>query len=232
MRRPAILAALIFSLAIPAVPAFAQYGGPGGRPGGASGGDDSSTKKTSDDDWDTTKTLDLPGKKNAGPCPYVKVLWDADRYVELKDSREAYDAVGYTGEIQNLSAGCAYKADDPINVEMEVLFAFGRGPQAQGSSKDYTYWVAVTDRNFAVLDKQYFTIHANFPTGSDRVLVTDRINGIMIPRANRNVSGTNFEVLIGFDVTPEMAAFNQAGKRFKMNAGAPAQTAQAQPPAQ
>ena len=35
-----------------------------------------------------------------------------------------------------------------------------------------------------------------------------------------NVSGSNFEVLVGFDVTPEMAAFNQAGKRFRANAGA------------
>jgi hypothetical protein len=112
---------------------------------------------------------------------------------------------------------------------MEVLFAFGRGPQATGSSKDYTYWVAVTDRNFAVLDKQYFTIHVNFPAGQDRVLMTDDVNGIMIPRANAGVSGSNFEVLVGFDVTPEMAAFNQAGKRFRVNAGTPAQTAQTQP---
>ena len=32
-------------------------------------------------------------------------------------------------------------------------------------------------------------------------------------------------MLIGFDVTPEMAAFNREGKRFRVNAG---QTAQAQ----
>ena len=33
------------------------------------------------------------------------------------------------------------------------------------------------------------------------------------------------DLLIGFDVTPEMAAFNRDGKRFRVNAG---QTAQAQ----
>ena len=32
-------------------------------------------------------------------------------------------------------------------------------------------------------------------------------------------------MLVGFDVTPEMAAFNREGKRFRVNAG---QTAQAQ----
>jgi len=245
MRHPLILAALISALAIPAAPALAQYGGQGGQggqggpggggrggPGGGQGaGDDAAAKAKKDAEWNTTQRLDLPGKKNAGPCPYVKVLWDAARYVELKDNREAFDAVGYTGEIQNLSSGCAYSGTEPIKVAMELLFAFGRGPQAQGASKDYTYWVAVTDKDYGVLDKQYFTVHANFPGGTDRIMMTDHVDGIVIPRANANVAGGNFEVLVGFEVTPEMAAFNQAGKRFKVNSGgAQAQAAaQAQP---
>jgi hypothetical protein len=238
MRHPLILAALISALAIPAAPALAQYGqggqgGPGGGrggPPGGGGGDDAAAKAKKDAEWNTTQRLDLPGKKNAGPCPYVKVLWDAARYVELKDNREAFDAVGYTGEIQNLSSGCSYAGAEPIKVAMELLFAFGRGPQAVGSSKDYTYWVAVTDKDYGVLDKQYFTVHATFPGATDRIMMTDHVDGIVIPRANANVAGGNFEVLVGFDVTPEMAAFNQAGKRFKVNSGgAQARAAQAQP---
>jgi hypothetical protein len=243
MRHPLILVALVAALAIPAAPALAQYGGgggggggPGGHGGGggaSGGGDDAAAQAKKDAEWNTTNQLDLPGKKNAGPCPYVKVLWDAARYVELKDNRESYDAVGYTGEIQNLSSGCSYTGALPIKVAMELLFEFGRGPQATSASKDYTYWVAVTDKDNAVLDKQYFTVHAVFPAGQDRVTMTDHLDGISIPRANSNVSGGNFEVLVGFDVTPEMAAFNQAGKRFKVNAGS-SETAQArtQPPAQ
>ena len=57
----------------------------------------------------------------------------------------------------------------------------------------------------------------------------DTIEQITIPRADAKVSGGNFEVLVGFDVTPEMAAFNREGKRFRVNAG---QTAQAQPAGQ
>ncbi|HLI65139.1 MAG TPA: Tat pathway signal sequence domain protein [Caulobacteraceae bacterium] len=234
MRDPFLIGALVAMLALPAAPAFAQYGSPGGQGQGSQGSsEDEAAKAKRDEEWNTTKRLDLPGKKNAGPCPYVKTLWDASRYVELQDNREAYDAVGFTGEVQDLHSGCEYTGANPIHVEMELLFAFGRGPQARGSSKEYTYWVAVTDRNYAVLDKQYFTIRANFPSGQDRVLVTDHVDGITIPRADRNVSGSNFEILVGFDVTPEMAAFNQAGKRFRVNAGdAPAVTAQAQPSGQ
>ena len=228
MRRalPIAYIALAALIALPAKPAFAQLsggaGGPGGQGGQASSDADDAAKKKRDEEWSAGRQLDLPGKKNAGPCPFVKVLYDAARYQEFKDGRVASDAVGYTGEIQDLASGCEYTGANPIHVVVEVLFALGRGPAAQGSSKDYTYWVAVTDRNNAVLDKEYFTVRANFPAGQDRVMVTDKIGGIMIPRANAGVSGGNFEVLVGFDVTPEMADFNRQGKRFRVNAGAPA----------
>ena len=34
----------------------------------------------------------------AGPCPYVKILYDAARYVELTGDRVASTNVAYTGE--------------------------------------------------------------------------------------------------------------------------------------
>ena len=102
---------------------------------------------------------------------------------------------------------------------VEVLFELGKGPQAQGRQKTYRYWVAVTDRNRAVIAKQTFDLDVTFPEGQDRVYVTENINQIVIPRAGLATSGSNFEVLIGFDVTPQMAAFNREGKRFRLNVG-------------
>jgi hypothetical protein len=43
---------------------------------------------------------------------------------------------------------------------------------------------------------------------------------VVIPRANLGTSGSNFEILVGFDVTPQMAEFNREGKRFRLTAGA------------
>ncbi len=102
---------------------------------------------------------------------------------------------------------------------MDILFALGKGPQATGSSKTYRYWVAVTDRNREVIAKQEFELPVNFPAGKDRVYVTDSVNTITIPRGTSTTSGANFEVLVGFDVTPQMAEFNRQGKRFRVNAG-------------
>lgn len=159
----------------------------------------------------------LRQRVNAGPCPYVKILYDAARYVEL-EGPAAIANVGYTGEIQGVSSDCAYRENDPIRVDMNILFDLGRGAQATGEQKSYRYWIAVTERNSAVLAKEYFDLPVNFEGRREASVTEERT--IMIPRADITTSGGNFEVLIGFEVTPEMAEFNRSGSRFRVNAGA------------
>lgn len=214
MRRP-LIAALALAIGCSALPLHAAFAQNNRDPDPEQEAKD---KKKKEEEWGD-KQAPLPQLRNAGPCPYVKVLYDAARYVELKDNKEQSAMVGYTGEIQGLSSGCAYKSDDPIKVQVDILFALGKGPQATSSTKTYRYWVAVTDRNNAVINKEFFNLPVTFPAGQDRVLMTDSLKGIVIPRTRATVSGSNFEVLIGFDVTPEMVAFNRQGKRFRANAG-------------
>jgi hypothetical protein len=214
MRR-LLLAAAALVVAASTVPrAYAQID-PGGD---QQQQDDDAKKKKRDQDWGD-KQAPLPAMRNAGPCPFVKTLYDAARYIEFKQGKEASADVGYTGEIQGVSAACAYKSDQPITVNMQILFELGHGPQAAGNQKTYHYWVAVTDRNREVLAKQTFDLPVTFPAGQDRLYRTETIKQIVIPRATPTVSGANFEVLVGFEVTPEMAAFNRDGKRFRPNVG-------------
>jgi len=220
MRRSLTLAFLgLFAAgALVATPALAQSRRPGGDDRQAE--QDAAKKKKRDQEWNQP-AAPLPQLRNAGPCPYVKVLYDAGRFQEFKDDREAAANVAWTGEIQGISAGCEYKDAEPIRVQVELLFALGKGPQASGASKHYRYWIAVTDRNQSVLAKEYFDLPVTFKPGEDRAMVRETIGGIVIPRATLETSGANFEVLIGFDVTPQMAAFNRDGKRFRVTAGAP-----------
>jgi len=187
-------------------------------------------KKKKDESWNAPQAA-LPGERNVGPCPFVKVLYDAHRYVEFDGGREASAAVGYTGEIQGVSADCSYRGEEPIAVDMNVGFTLGRGPMAKGTQKTYGYWIAVTQRNKGVLAKEFFTLPATFAAGQDRMVVNERVSGIVIPRASATTSGSNFEILVGFDVTPQMAEFNREGKRFRVNA-APVQAAATAPPPQ
>ena len=173
----------------------------------------------------------LRRRANAGPCPYVKILYDAARYVELEGGRAAVANVGYTGEIEGISSDCEYREADPSRVDMDVLFNLGRGPQATGEQRTYRYWIAVTERNNAILSKEYFDLPVNFE-GQRTASVTEK-RTIVIPRAGIETSGSNFEILVGFDVTPEMAEFNRSGSRFRVNAGTtPAAPSPASAPSQ
>lgn len=163
----------------------------------------------------------LRDRPNAGPCPFVRILYDAARYVEFEGGQQSATAVGFTGELEGVEAECVYREADPISIDMNILFSLGRGPQADGSQHTYRYWVAVTERNSAILAKQYFDLPVTFEPGQDRTLVTEAIRNLTIPRRDIAVSGANFEVLIGFEVTPEMAEFNRSGSRFRIRAGAP-----------
>lgn len=235
MRRLLLVAAAV-ALAATSVPlsAYAQMGGGGGRPG-ANDEDqqraDAAKKKKKDEEWGNNQAP-LPAMRNAGPCPFVKTLYDAGRYVEFKDDRVASSNVGFTGEIQGISAGCEYKEDQPITVRMEVLFELGKGPQAVGSSKTYRYWIAVTDRNREVIAKQTFDLPVSFAPGQDRLYKTEEIKSLVIPRGSATTSGANFEVLVGFEVTPQMADFNREGKRFRLNVAPTAVAAQDAAPKQ
>jgi hypothetical protein len=159
----------------------------------------------------------LRRQPNAGPCPFVKILYDAARYVELEGGQASAAAVGYTGEIEGVTSGCAYQGDQPITVDFNVLFSLGRGPQAEGDARTYRYWIAVTERNRAVLSKEDFDLPVDFD--GQRTAQVEQQQRVVIPRAEATTSGANFEILVGFDVTPEMAEFNRSGSRFRPQAG-------------
>ena len=182
---------LLISLAaaLAAAPVLSHAQGRGGNDDEKQA-EEAAKKKQRDKEWNDTQAP-LPQLRNAGPCPYVKALYDAARYVEFKDNQEASANVGYTGEVQGVSAGCAYKDDEPIRVGMEVLFELGKGPQATSDSKTYHYWIAVTDRNREVLAKQDFELKVDFPRGQDRVYKRETINNITIPRADATTSANS-----------------------------------------
>lgn len=158
-------------------------------------------------------TETLSPTPNLGPCPVAAALFDASRLVELYGP-ETWENVGFTGEVTAVRSSCRYKNDDPITMELEIDFALGRGEAAQGSSRQYPYFVSVTRRNIAVIEQASFAFDVTFPPGADVMRKTVKIDQIVIPRAQPDLIGTNFEVLVGFELTPEQVAWNREEKRF------------------
>ncbi|WP_291844853.1 hypothetical protein [Maricaulis sp.] len=156
---------------------------------------------------------------NIGPCPSALSLYDAHRIVELRNDEVAYENVGFTGEVLAVRSLCSYYGERPILANLEIDFGFGRGPAAQGNERTYEFFVAVTRRDMAVMAKEVFPIRVRFDADEDRVFMTETIDAISIPRADEGTSGVNFEILVGFELTPEQLAFNRSGQRFRVAAG-------------
>jgi hypothetical protein len=47
------------------------------------------------------------------------------------------------------------------------------------------------------------------------------VTEVVIPRANKDIAGNNFEVFVGFELTDQQLEFNRDGKRFRIDSGVP-----------
>ncbi|MEL7129099.1 MAG: hypothetical protein AAGK23_06090 [Pseudomonadota bacterium] len=162
----------------------------------------------------------LDTRQNAGPCPTVGALYDTARIIKFDgpEGTEVYSDIAYTGEIVDVRLFCRYVGDEPLLAEVEVDFAFGQGPKGAGRYHEYSYFVAVTRRNARVLSRESFSVRADFRNGPVDA-ARDVVGKIQIPRIDETISGANFEILVGFDLTNEQLAFNRDGKRFRLDAG-------------
>ncbi|HYD89040.1 MAG TPA: hypothetical protein VEA80_16305 [Vitreimonas sp.] len=159
-------------------------------------------------------------RPNAGPCPLMGVLYDNARLVDFAAPDQVrYANIEFTGEMQGVRGLCRYVGTDPIVMNLEIDMAFGRGPAATSDRQTYRYWVAVTRRGRAPIEKAYFDVDVRWDRGEAVTTRREQIERIVIPRANEEISGENFEILVGFELTPEQLQFNRDGRRFRIDAG-------------
>jgi hypothetical protein len=151
---------------------------------------------------------------NPAPCPNIVVLNDAARVIEF-DGEEVVEDVAYTGEITNVSVGCRYLEDEPIDMSISLEMAFGRGPKGDETEKIFSYFVAVTRKDLEIITKNEFPVLVKFNDNRMVSVQEDKVDKILIPRANDSISGENFEIVVGFKLTAEQAGFNRSGKSLK-----------------
>ena len=152
--------------------------------------------------------------KNPAPCPPVIVLKDAARVVEFAGDQQL-ENVAWSGEFVKAELECRYYADRPIEASLRVRMALGKGPKAEADMHEFGYFVAVTRKDSEVIEKAEYRLPVKFEGSADIKVVTDKIDEIVIPRANKDISGSNFEIVVGFAVTPQQAIFNRSGKSLK-----------------
>lgn len=149
-----------------------------------------------------------------GACPTATILADAADVTSFRPGpgRDLPD-VHYQGHLADLETECSYGrsrgtryawARLNFNVEVDL------GSAAYPSSVTVPYFVVVVvPETQTVLTKEVFSVDVPFNEGARSITVADHIGRISIPVVE-NTDGANYEIIIGFELTPEQVEFNRA----------------------
>ncbi len=157
----------------------------------------------------------IMGKDVPPVCPRVSVLPEGASLTKFLPGpgRDIIDIV-YQVEISDILRSCEYDIDDDtkagtIEVELTFVIAAERGAADRRRLAAFQYFVAVTDRNKTVLNKNAFDASVTFPGNRGRLTWTDdRKVSLNIP-VKAGQSGSDFEIIAGFQMSREEMEFNR-----------------------
>ncbi len=155
-------------------------------------------------------TLDGCGPERpqfAPACPHTAFLSDAADLTRFKGAGTDLTDMVVDGRITGLAGKCSYVDAEHLAMVISVNLDLTRGPAMQGRMADVTYFVSVS-RGGTILDKRQYTIQAAFARNSDRLRLTGDEIDLTLPTPGK-VAGADYNVLVGFQLTPSELAFNR-----------------------
>ena len=153
-------------------------------------------------------------KPPPGPCPRVSVLGDAAKLVLFRPGpgRDLID-IEFEGEITPLGGGCNYvDRNRVIEMRLELRIAALRGPAAVGPTVEFPYFVAIVGPDQTILVKQVFRSPIAFEKNRRRAGALEQTDQTIPMQAGQ--TGSDFEVLIGFQLTAAQLDYNRQQRRF------------------
>jgi hypothetical protein len=145
----------------------------------------------------------------ACPAPmFEQSLADITRYRPGSDGRDLTD-LELQGRLVSVDGQCrlASKKGQELLVAVRVGIQVTRGPALPGNAADVPVFIAVTDGQ-TILDKQVYTVHAEFPSNVQMVALSGGPIDMTLP-ITPTKSGAAYQIRIGFQLTPEELAANR-----------------------
>lgn len=152
---------------------------------------------------------------NAFPpvCAKVAILHDAaDLTVDTPSGHDLTNLI-IDGRITRLDGHCKPgKANATLDTDVVVSMDITRGPALKTASTTVPWFIAVA-RGEQILDKHVFNLPVTFPPNVDGVsVITDPV--LLHLPTTHGLSGLNYHIIVGFQVTPDELALNrQRGER-------------------
>lgn len=165
-------------------------------------------------------------RDEAPACPDVAVVSDAASLTRFApgEGRDLLD-VDIQVEIADLVSACkdTDKRDgQPIaKVVVAPVIVASRGSANRELTQRVSYFVSVVDANQQILRKEIYTLTLDFTDNRNRLVIRDDDPPITvdIPNAKR-VNARGYQILIGFQLTPEELEYNRRGGQGGVAPGA------------
>lgn len=140
------------------------------------------------------------------PCPRVVVLQDTAKAVQFGEAggRDITD-IRFRGEIADARWVCDYD-DGRIDMSMQVSILAERGPAAPDAQEArFDYYLAVTDRDDRILNKNVFDVSLPFGEGRLRSGSLDEVSLSIPLTAGEN--GDDRLVYLGFQLEADQVEY-------------------------
>ena len=161
-----------------------------------------------------TAIEDLFGDEYAPPCPEVSVLPEAATVTRFREGpgRDIIDEV-FSGAIADVQMGCEHDIDEDtgegsLSMAVAMMIEAERGAANRDRRAHYHYFVSLTDPSRKIIAKETFDLPTEFPGNHNRMVITDDPVSLEIP-LQKGMTGANFRVVVGFQLTREDMEFNR-----------------------
>ena len=149
----------------------------------------------------------------ATPCPQIQIVKDLGSLSDFTDDqRTFYENMIAQMDIKKRQSSCEL-ATSSATVDLALLFTGTLGPKARQQKSDkpfltYPFFVAVTGPNGKIMAKEIFAVSMSFEPGQTTRTHTEYLRQIIPVRSKE--TAFQYQVLVGFQLSPEQLAYNRA----------------------
>lgn len=142
-------------------------------------------------------------------CPQAVQIKDASRLTRFSDAGRDLTDVLFEAEIRQLQLVCQYD-DEVVEASLKIVFQARRGPANRQGRAPVRYFVAIADRNQAILAREEFDLEIPFRGNQTRVAMSEEL-GPRIPLRSGE-GAADYRIYVGFALSPEEMRYNR-GRR-------------------
>lgn len=143
------------------------------------------------------------------PCPAVGILQETENITLVRGTGADLTDVILKAEMGRVVSKCTYNtSDSTITVDLAFDGIAELGPAANSREFTLQTFVAVTRRYSAFDKKQIYNVPVVFEAGQRQMRFVQSVDGTVLPYGE-NADGRIYQILIGFQLTPEQLQYNR-----------------------